>query len=157
MVKEGRKTPSSIHMTWRSETNIGILRALISPVIHKPIYLCLASIKPSWTNVPLNRLWEKLGYVSLLTWAIFVFVKNIFPKGSDCKGRDFTPKLCQYGRCWQVIPFPPLKSVSRESCLFCLSIGYNVRGQPNFLSSVSQSQVNQGHYFWQELHWLVRV
>lgn len=47
MVKEGRKIPSSIHLTWRSETNIGILRALISPVIYKPIYLCLANIKPS--------------------------------------------------------------------------------------------------------------
>lgn len=31
----------------------------------------------------------------------------------------------------------------------------SVKGQPNFLSSINQSQVNQVHYFWQELMYFI--
>lgn len=50
MVKEDGKILYSIGLTWRSETYVSILRALISLAIHKPVYLCLPNMYQTELN-----------------------------------------------------------------------------------------------------------
>ena len=154
MVKGGREMPSDTCLIWRSQTYIIIGRVLQCTNLFIFVQL-IYQTKPN--KCPIKYTPRKAGWYVTPCMGYFCICQKYLSQRKCLRRQGFHPSAMPIREALADDSFPTSPSVAIESCLFYLSIGHDVRGQPDFSSSISQSQVNQVHYFWQELHWLIQV